>query len=299
MIKIGTRGSALALWQAEYIANLIGKNNCEIIVIKTKGDKLQNISFDKIEGKGFFTKEIETALLEKQIDLAVHSMKDLPVEDISGLKIAAVTKREDPSDILLINEKKINTLSNLYIHDNAVIGTSSLRRVAQIKYFNNNYQVKALRGNVPTRIKKLRNNEYDAIIIANAGIKRLNIDLSGLKVITLPLDKFLPAPAQGALALQVRVTDNSLSKQLLQINDENSLKEVKTERYFLQKFGGGCHIPIGAYAKIDQGNIILSGSVTAVDGSIQYCSTQTGEQELETAEKLANYLIKKGADKLI
>ena len=168
-IKIGTRGSNLALWQAEYVANLLGKDKTEIIIIKTKGDQIQNVSFEKMEGKGFFTKEIESALLSKQVDLAVHSLKDLPTEIIPGLKVAAIPVRENPSDLLLIRPEAADAERKLKVKQGAVIGTSSLRRLAQLKLADDSVQVEPLRGNVNTRLRKIREKQYDAIVLAYAG----------------------------------------------------------------------------------------------------------------------------------
>ena len=204
-----SRGSNLALWQAEYVANLIGKDKTEIIIIKTKGDQIQNVSFEKMEGKGFFTKEIESALLSKQVDLAVHSLNDLPTEIIPGLKVAAIPVRENPSDLLLIRPEAADAERKLKVKQGAVIGTSSLRRLAQLKLADDSVQVEPLRGNVNTRLRKIREKQYDAIVLAYAGIMRLGLDVSDLNIFEMPLDLFLPAPAQGALGLQTRSDDDA------------------------------------------------------------------------------------------
>ena len=300
MIRIGTRGSDLALWQANHIADLIGKDKSEIVIIKTQGDRIQNVSFDKMEGKGFFTKEIEDALIQKKIDLAVHSMKDLPTDDIPGLKIAAVTEREDPSDIMLIRPECYKQENNIPLKDGAVVGTSSLRRIAQIKHVMKSLNAVPLRGNLPTRIKRLRERKYDAIIVASAGVKRLKLDLFDLKVFPLPYSFFLPAPSQGALALQIREEDSEIEKLLKRFNHPETEKAVKTERYFLKHFGGGCHVPLGALAYItDDGEIHLSGVIASVDGTKLLRETIKGNDPVKTGEELAAIFKEKGADKYI
>ena len=249
---IGTRGSELALWQANHIKSKLLKLGLDpvIKVIKTKGDKFQDLSFDKIEGKGFFTKEIEISLLNKNIDLAVHSLKDLETEQPKGLCIAAVPKREDPADTLLINLKSVDESKPLGVAKNSIIGTSSARRKNQLLLFREDVTIKDLRGNVPTRINKLRKGDYDAIVLARAGLNRLEIDLSEFYAIDLPTNYFIPAPAQGALGIQIREDDTKLKELLLKINDNNSFENVDFERKILKGIGGGCHSPFGAFSKI-------------------------------------------------
>ena len=251
---IGTRGSKLALWQANHIKSKLLKLGLDpvIKVIKTKGDKFQDLSFDKIEGKGFFTKEIENSLLNKNIDLAVHSLKDLETEQPKGLCIAAVPKREDPADTLLINFKSIDESKPLGVAKNSIIGTSSARRKNQLLLFREDVTIKDLRGNVPTRINKLRKGDYDAIVLARAGLNRLEIDLSEFYAIDLPTNYFIPAPSQGALGIQIREDDTNLKELLLKINDNNSFENVDFERKILKGIGGGCHSPFGAFSKISQ-----------------------------------------------
>jgi hydroxymethylbilane synthase len=299
LIRIGTRGSDLALWQANHVADLIGTEKTGIKIIKTKGDKLQNTSFDKIEGKAFFTKEIEDALLTEEIDIAVHSLKDLPTEDTKKLTIAAILRREDPSDILLIRNECYNSDNFLNLYDKAIVGTSSSRRAAQIKNVISSLEVMPLRGNVPTRIQKLREGQFDAIIIAKAGINRLNPDLNDLKSLTLPFSFFLPSPSQGALAIQVRDDENDLKEFLKSFSDIETEKTVTAERSFLKHFGGGCHIPLGAFAYIVDGNIHLSGSITSADGKNSIRGNIIGNEPALLGKQLAELLKAKGADKLL
>ena len=252
-IIIGSRGSDLALWQANYVQDqlkAIGLSST-IKIIKTKGDQIQHLSFDKIEGKGFFTKEIENELLRKEIDLAVHSLKDLETNQPQGLCIAAVPPREDPADCLLIHSKGFDLKQDLNLKVSAIVGTSSARRKNQLLFFREDIQLKDLRGNVPTRVDKLRKGEYDAIVLAKAGLNRLDIDLKEFHVINLSPHVFIPAPAQGALGLQVRDEDHFLKEQLKKLNDTNTSDSVHFERAILNQLGGGCHSPFGAYSALD------------------------------------------------
>jgi len=298
-IKIGTRGSKLALWQAEYVAYLIGVDKTEIIIIKTKGDQVQHVSFEKIEGKGFFTKEIETALFEKKIDLAVHSLKDLPTESIPGLKVAAIPVRENPSDMLLIRPKAFDLQRKLKVKQGAVIGTSSIRRAAQIKGVDGSVMLKPLRGNVDTRLKKLREKEYDAIVLASAGIIRLNPDISDLNTFELPFDQFLPAPAQGALGLQTRSEDQETIEVVSKLNHNETMLAVMAEREFLHYFGGGCHVPLGAHATVSNQQIHLTGIVASIDGLRQIRESVSASDPETAGKELARILKEKGAVSLL
>ena len=252
-IIIGSRGSELALWQANYVKDQlksIGLSST-IKIIKTKGDQIQHLSFDKIEGKGFFTKEIENELLSNKIDLAVHSLKDLETNQPEGLCIAAVPPRENPADCLLIHSKGFDQKQDLNLKDYAVVGTSSARRKNQLLFFREDLKLTDLRGNVPTRVDKLRKGEYDAIVLAKAGLNRLDIDLKEFHVVDLSPHVFIPAPAQGALGLQVREEDDFLKEQLKKLNDATTSESVHFERAILNQLGGGCHSPFGAYSDLD------------------------------------------------
>lgn len=250
-IIIGTRGSELALWQANYTKQLLEEkgHEVELKIISTSGDKSQQweTSFDKLDGKGFFTKELEEELLNKTIDLAVHSHKDLPTTSPEGLMIAGVSKREDPSDILIINDNSTDDKLKFNLKKNAIVGTSSARRKSQLLAFRPDVQVKDLRGNVPTRVKKLGSGDYDAILIAAAGVERLELDLDDFTVEKLNTSEFVPAPAQGVLAWQVREDDNELLNVIDEINDLDVLIKINIERQLLNMFDGGCHLPFGAY----------------------------------------------------
>ncbi len=259
-VRIGTRGSKLALWQANYLQAELAKIglSASINIIKTKGDKIQDLSFDKIEGKGFFTKEIEDALLSEEVDLAVHSMKDLPTTSPEGLVITAVSYREDPTDWLLIRKEVSVTNKLLQLETGAVVGTSSARRKAQLLHFRSDLVLKDIRGNVPTRIDKLRQGQFDAIILAGAGITRLELDLSEFDVIKFDPKEFIPAPAQGVLAFQVRESDKELRRQLRALHKQEVADCTNVERRVLKLLDGGCHLPLGAYCTKDhEGNYHL------------------------------------------
>lgn len=252
-IVIGSRGSDLALWQANFVKNSLENLGCsvEIKIITTQGDAIQNLSFDKMEGKGFFTKEIEQALLDKSIDLAVHSHKDLETNPPAGLKISCVSERANPSDLLLIAKSAVQTSAKWALKDGAVIGTSSARRKAQIAYHIPSCQLKDLRGNVPTRINKLREGNYDAILLAKAGVDRLKIDLSEFHVSVLDPTEFVPAPAQGVLGLQIRESDTELHDLLQKLNHPEVEKRIGLERRILNLLEGGCQLPLGVYCTTD------------------------------------------------
>ena len=248
-ITIGTRGSDLALWQANHVKSqleAIGQN-VSIEVIKTRGDQIQDLSFDKMEGKGFFTKEIEIALLNHDIDLAVHSHKDLETVQPKGLKVTAVSCRENPCELLLINKSAHNPNAPWELKKKSIIGTSSARRKSQLLAIRSDVEIKDLRGNVPTRVAKLKSGEYDAILIAKAGALRLNLDLSDLISVDLTPDEFVPAPAQGVLAFQIRSQDKELEEVLQEINDHQIQKLVGLEREVLGLMDGGCQLPLGVY----------------------------------------------------
>jgi hydroxymethylbilane synthase len=260
IIRIGTRGSDLALWQANFVKSSLEKlgQQVEIHIIHTQGDKIQELSFDKLEGKGFFTKEIEQALLEKQVDLAVHSHKDLETTSPEGLTIAAVSDREDPSELLLIRKESVVENQKWNLKQNAIIGTSSARRKSQILAHRPDLNIKDLRGNVPTRINKLREGNYDAILLAKAGVNRLELDLTDLHCETLNATEFIPAPAQGVLGLQIRSEDNELSNILAHLNHQQTLSKIEIERVVLKKMEGGCQLPLGVYCDGEKTHVSYS-----------------------------------------
>jgi hydroxymethylbilane synthase len=257
MITIGSRGSDLALWQANHVkARLesIGQQ-VQIKVIKTQGDRIQHLSFDKMEGKGFFTKELEEELLAGTIDLAVHSHKDLPTEHPAGLAIAAVSEREDPADMLLIIKGKEDTNATFHLPKGAVVGTSSARRKSQLLHHCPHIELKDLRGNVPTRIQKLREGQYDAIMMACAGAERLKLDLSEFHIVRMDPKVFIPAPAQGVLALQIREGNDALHETLSILHDADVAERLAVERRILNLFQGGCQLPLGSFCVNESGKL--------------------------------------------
>ncbi len=268
-IIIGSRGSDLALWQAHHVKSQLENIGCEveIKIIKTQGDIIQHLSFDKMEGKGFFTKEIEAALLEKSIDLAVHSHKDLETNPPEGLVIAAVSEREDPADLLLIRKEAVDANETFLLKQGAITGTSSARRKSQMMRFRPDIEIKDLRGNVPTRIQKLRDGNYDAILLAKAGVSRLNIDLSEFAVVDLNPREFIPAPAQGVLGLQIRETDTDLAEILRQLDTPEVRRRIAVERGVLNKLDGGCQLPLGVYCPDDH-HVFVSFSTNWEEGAI-------------------------------
>ncbi len=253
-IRIGSRGSDLALWQANHVKNQLEALGCTvtITIITTQGDAIQDLSFDKLEGKGFFTKEIEQALLDNSIDLAVHSHKDLETNQPAGLQIACVSERENPADILLIAKNAVDPSQKWKVKEMAVVGTSSARRKSQVIAFRNDVEIKDLRGNVPTRIQKLRDGHYDAILLAKAGVDRLKIDLSEFEVVVLDPTEFVPAPAQGVLALQIREADTTLFEVLQKMNHPEVQKRIAVERKVLNLMQGGCQLPLGVYCNEEE-----------------------------------------------
>jgi hydroxymethylbilane synthase len=265
-VIIGSRGSDLALWQAHFVKSELERLGCsvELNIIKTKGDKIQNLSFDKLEGKGFFTKEIEDALLTKEIDLAVHSHKDLETNPPEGLIISSVSDRANPADILLINKNSIDNSQKWGLKKGAIVGTSSARRKSQMLKYRSDVVINDLRGNVPTRINKLRQGDYNAILLAKAGVDRLEIDLSEFVEIVLNPAEFVPAPAQGVLGLQIRESDQELNDILQKMNFPDVQKRINLERNVLNLLDGGCQLPLGVYC--NEMNELYVSYAETIDG---------------------------------
>ncbi|MDH4157039.1 MAG: hydroxymethylbilane synthase [candidate division Zixibacteria bacterium] len=265
-IVIGSRGSDLALFQARYIQSRLtelGVDKVEIKVIATSGDRIDDLSFDKMEGKGFFTKELEEALLARQIDLAVHSLKDLMTTQPRGLKLGAIGYRADRREMLLIRREAANGRGLLPVRPGGKIGTSSARRACQIACLNPELKIDSLRGNVPTRIRKLREGQYDAILIAAAGVTRLELDVSDLEVVLLEPEVFLPAPAQGILGMQIRDDDSDTEEVVSGLDDPRARTEAALERGLLARFDAGCSLPLGVYSEV-QGDRLRLRAVLGV-----------------------------------
>ncbi len=263
VVRIGTRGSELALWQARTVGALLAERTgvgYELVVVHTAGDKDRSRALHELGGSGYFTKELQQALLRGQVDLVVHSLKDLPTVEPEGLALGAVCLREDPSELLLAREEARGD-GALGLRAGAVVGTSSLRRTAQILSLQPDVEVKALRGNVPTRVRKLKEGAYDAIVLAYAGVHRLGLDLSGLVVRKLSLEQILPAPAQGALGVEVRADDTRIRELVAAVHEPLLAQEVEAERHVLVGLGGGCHIPLGAYCQAENGGFFLRAAL--------------------------------------
>ncbi len=253
MITIGTRGSRLALWQAEYFKAQLAQIGLEsrLQIIKTQGDKIQHLSFDKLEGKGFFTKEIEDVLLQGSIDVAIHSLKDMPTSQPDGLVLAALSYREDPADLLLIHPDAYQADQPLKLATGARVGTSSARRKAQLLDLRPGLEMVDIRGNVPTRLNKAREGDVDAVLLAAAGIARLELDHSDLKVVRLHPRELVPAAGQGVMAVQCREDQVDLRRQLARLHQPVVGACTNVERSVLQGLAGGCQSPLGVHCFTD------------------------------------------------
>lgn len=294
-LRIGSRGSQLALWQANHISDQLRNRGhiVEIEIIKTTGDKITDVALSKVGTKGMFTKEIEEALLERRIDLAVHSLKDLPTEIGAEFEIAAVTSREDPRDALC--SAKFGSIDDL--PQKANVGTSSLRRQAQLKAMRPDLQIHPLRGNVDTRLRKLESGEYDAIILAVAGLNRLR--KTDLVRQVIPANLMTPAAGQGALAIEIRNGDSATRPLLAFLDDAEARSTTTCERALLNKLGGGCQVPIGALAEVTAGGIRLNGLVAHPDGTKVLRETRIGEDPVRLGEEVGEVLLSRGGDVIL
>ncbi len=316
VVRLGTRGSKLAIWQAEHVASQLKARvpgvEIKIIIIKTKGDKILDVPLAKIGDKGLFTREIENELLAENIDMAVHSLKDLPSLLGEGLSLGAVLKREDPQDVLISTQSY--TLETLPAK--AVIGTSSLRRISQLRALRPDLVLVNMRGNVETRIRKLEEEQLDGIILAYAGVKRLGFEDHISQII--PMDLILPAVGQGAIAVEIRQNDEPTSKLVRQINDDNTWLEITAERAFLYELEGGCQVPVACLARVADQQLIMEGQVSSLDGSLVYKNSAKCEltskdsrcrdvhgwqgatgQVAATGRNLARQLLAAGAGKIL
>jgi hydroxymethylbilane synthase len=297
-LRIGTRGSKLALWQAEHIrARLLQEAGVEteLAVIKTAGDQFASAAIPEVGVKGIFIKEIEDALLEERVDLAVHSMKDVPTATPRGLCFPAITKREDPRDCVVSRSGK----ALVELPAGATVGTSSLRRQSQVLHFRRDLRVTNLRGNVDTRLRKLDAGEMDAIVVARAGLERLGF--ASRITETLPPELMLSAVGQGALAIEVRERDSATREMLARLDDADSRAVVTAERALLAELEGGCQVPLGAWARIEEGRMRMDARVLSADGSEAiHRQTEGAPREAEQiGRRLARELLDAGADRLL
>jgi len=299
-LRIATRSSALALWQAEFIKaeleRLHSNVTVELVKIKTLGDKILDVPLAKVGGKGLFVKELEEAMLDGRADLAVHSMKDVPMAFPEGLGLVAICERDDPTDAFVSNH--FSSLDDL--PQNAVVGTSSLRRESQLRANRPDLQIRMLRGNVNTRLAKLDAGDYDAIILASSGLKRLGFEARIRNC--MPDTLSLPAVGQGALGIECRLDDQELRAMLEPLNHTDSADRVKAERALNTRLNGGCQVPIAAYALLEDNDMLwLRGLVGAVDGSLIFrAEGRVHRSEGERlGRELAENLLAQGADKVL
>ena len=299
-IIIGSRGSELALWQANFVKREIEKKNknvkVEINIIKTKGDKILDVALSKIGDKSLFTKELEIELIERRIDLAVHSLKDLQTKLPKELKLAVVTKRHDVEDVLIARKKGM-TISKL--PDNAKVATGSLRRKSQLLHLRPDLQIFDLRGNVPSRIKKFLDSDWDAIILARAGVERLKLKKHISSYISI--DEILPAVGQGALGIEIHKENKVVEEIIKSLHHEETYKAVIAERALLKALEGGCQVPIGAFAEVKSGGLYLNAMVGSLDGTITYRKRLRGSKNdpEKLGKQLAKDLLKAGAKKIL
>ena len=298
-VRIGTRGSKLALWQAGWVKSILEKKfppiQIELILIKTQGDKILDVPLAKVGGKGLFVKEIEQALLARRIDIAVHSMKDMPADIPQGLCIGAIPARENPLDVFISpNGARFNEMAA-----GSVIGTSSLRRSAQLRHARPDMVVQPVRGNLDTRLKKLESENFDALVLAAAGVKRLNLEHR----ITEYLDPelMLPAIGQGALCIEIRKDDPTVGPLMAALDHAPTRAAVAGERAFLNRLEGGCQVPIAGHGRIRENQFILTGLVAELDGSRVIKAQKSGPPDSSETSgiELAEELLARGADEIL
>ena len=297
-LRIGTRGSLLAKWQAEFVRKRLfaaAGVEAEIVIIKTSGDKFANAPLTQIGGKGIFVKELEDALMDESIDIAVHSVKDIPTEIPPRLSFPAVFRREDVRDCLISASGA--TLANL--RQDARIGTGSLRRQSQLRHIRPDLDVRDLRGNVDTRLRKAQSGEYDAILLAKAGLDRLG--WSDRITETFSPDVFLPAVGQGAIAAECRLSDTEAAEVLSTLDDAESRSAIIAERALLSALQGGCQVPLGAWARTERGEFVLEACVCSIDGSqyVRQRATATPDQAAALGEHVARLLLESGAQSIL
>ena len=294
-LRIGSRGSQLALWQANHISSLLRArgHEVELEIIKTTGDKILDVALAQVGTKGMFTKEIEEALAEGRVDLAVHSLKDLPTELSLGFEIAAITTRENSQDVFC--SVRYKSIAELPQH--ARVGTSSLRRQAQLKALRPDLEIHLLRGNVDTRLRKLAEGEYDAVILAAAGLNRLG--KTDLVKQVIPRDVMCPAAGQGALGIEIRAGDAATRELLAFLDDPNARASTTCERALLNRLGGGCQVPIGAAAEVRNGVVHLDAIVANPDGSKILRESRDGADPEKLGNEVGETLLRRGGDAIL
>jgi hydroxymethylbilane synthase len=297
-LRIGSRGSILARWQAEFVRKQlfqIAGVEAEIIIIKTSGDKMQQAPLTQIGGKGIFIKELEEALLDESVDLAVHSVKDIPTDTPGQLSFPAVCRRDDVRDCLV--SSKGTLLANL--KQGARVGTSSLRRQAQLRHYRADLDIRELRGNVDTRLRKVESGEYDAIVLSKAGLDRLGWSQKITE--TLSTEISLPAVGQGAIAIESRARDTGTAEILDKLDDAETRTAIIAERALLKALQGGCQVPLGAWARLERGELVMEAVVCSVDGTqyVREKATAPPDQAAQLGEHLARVLAEGGARNIL
>jgi hydroxymethylbilane synthase len=299
ILRLGTRRSDLALWQASRVREklLARYPQFEVVLIKidTRGDKVLDQPIPEVGGKGLFTEEIDQQLRRGELDLAVHSLKDLPTELPDGLALAAVCDRRWVHDVLIAP----NNFTLATLPSGSRVGTCSLRRTAQVKAFRRDLEILPLRGNVPTRLRKLENGDYDAIVLAEAGVRRLGFEARISEVLSTEI--MLPAPAQGALGIEIHADDAELQNLLARLNDEKAAYETACERSLLQALGAGCQVPVAALARVYDGELRCEALVASVDGEkiVRHVITGSAVEAVALGKKLAQLLWRDGADRIL
>ena len=295
-LVIGSRGSRLALWQAQWVRDELARHGraADIEIIKTTGDRITDVSLAKVGTKGLFTKEIEEALLAGRVDLAVHSLKDLPTELPAGLRLAAVPRREDPRDVLVSRDgRRLGELPA-----GTRVGTSSLRRAAQLRHSRSNLKVEPVRGNLDTRLRKLEEGQFAALVLAAAGLRRLGWEARITEY--LEPEVMCPAIGQGALGIEARADDAATLDALARLNDRAAGLETAAERALLAGLGGGCQVPFGGFARLQpDGRLLLRGVVASPDGSRLFRAASESNDPEELGARLAQQLLRDGADRIL
>jgi hydroxymethylbilane synthase len=294
-LRIGSRGSQLALWQANHVSALLrGQGHTvDIQIIKTTGDKITEVALSKVGTKGMFTKEIEEALSAREVDLAVHSLKDVPTELQPEFELAAIMKREDPRDAFI--SMRFSDLNSL--PQKARVGTSSLRRQCQLKALRPDLEVLSLRGNVDTRLRKLESGDYDAIILASAGVHRLGLTQHVRS--RIPAEQMCPAAGQGALGIEIRRNDQQMRSVLAFLDDADARATTACERALLLALGGGCQVPIGAFAERNNGQLRLTAIVGRPDGTELLREQAEGTDAEKLGRQTADVLLRRGAERIL
>jgi hydroxymethylbilane synthase len=297
-LRIGTRGSLLAKWQAEFVRKQLFQftgAEAEIVIIKTAGDKMQHVPLTQIGGKGVFIKELEEAILDESIDLAVHSVKDVPTDTPSRLCFPAVCRRDDVRDCIV----SANGAALADLRQGARVGTSSLRRQAQLRHIRPDLDIRELRGNVDTRLRKVESGEYEAILLAKAGLDRLGLSQRIAEI--LSPDLCMPAVGQGAIAVEARLEDTEAADALAKLDDAETRTAIIAERALLGALHGGCQVPIGAWARIERGELALEACVCSIDGAqyVKQRATAPPEQAAQLGEHMARLLMEAGAQSIL